>query len=85
MAETQNPTVIWKAWRDKKLMYLSITDDGPGATDEQFRALYDDSQVGGIQSELGFHLIRDLARIIHCGISVESDPASGTTITLAFA
>ncbi|MFT3795016.1 tetratricopeptide repeat protein [Flavobacterium sp.] len=81
---TENPKIDWKAWRDKKQVFLSVTDNGPGASDAQFKALYDDSEVGGIQSGLGLHLIRDLAKIIHCEISVESKPGTGTTFTLVF-
>lgn len=85
LAGTENPQIRWKAWCDKKQILLSIHDNGPGATDAQFKALYDQSEVVGIQSGLGLHLIRDLAKVIHCEIAVDSTIGSGTTITLAFA
>ena len=80
--EEKSATVNWKAWQEKNYTYLSISDNGNGATDEDFSALYDDSLVGGTQSGLGLHLIRDLAKIINCKISVESQVDIGTIFEL---
>lgn len=77
-----NPTINWKAWAENKQTYLSITDNGSGARQEQFKALYDDKEVAGIKSGLGLHLIRDLAKAINCRIKVKTQIDSGTTITL---
>ena len=85
LSETQNATIHWKAWTQNSQTFLSITDNGPGGTTDQFKALYDDTEVVGIKSGLGLHLIRDLAKAIHCSVSVESQPSSGTAFTLAFA
>jgi signal transduction histidine kinase len=82
--KTSNGNIIWKAWQENNKTYLSITDNGPGGTQEQFRALYDDSKVTGIKSGLGLHLIRDLAMAIDCKIEVDSKPNFGTTFTLMF-
>jgi signal transduction histidine kinase len=79
---TPNPTIVWKAWQENNISYLSITDNGPGAIQEQFKALYDDKEVVGIKTGLGLHLIRDLAKAIDCEISVDSKPGKGTTFTL---
>ena len=84
LVNTQNPKIILKAWHDNETDFISVTDNGPGVKEEQFRALYDEKEVVGIQSGLGLHLIRDLAKVIDCKISVESIPASGTTFTLSF-
>lgn len=81
-AVTSNPTIIWKAWQEKGKSYLSVSDNGPGASQEQFRALYNDKEVVGIKSGLGLHLIRDLAKAINCEIVVESNPEKGTTFQL---
>ena len=81
-SSTVNPTIIWKAWQENGISYLSITDNGPGGTEEQFRALYDDKEVIGIKSGLGLHLIRDLAKAINCEISVDSKQGIGTTFIL---
>ncbi|REG92917.1 ATP-binding protein [Flavobacterium aquicola] len=79
---TQNPTIVWKAWQENGKSYLSITDNGPGASQEQFKALYDETEVVGIKSGLGLHLIRDLAKAIFCEITVDSKINEKTTFTL---
>jgi signal transduction histidine kinase len=81
---TTNPKIIWKAWQENGTSYLSITDNGPGASEAQFKALYDDKEVVGIKSGLGLHLIRDLAKAIDCQVVVVSEPECGTTFTLNF-
>ena len=80
---TSNPKITWKAWQENGDSYLSIADNGPGATKEQFKALYDDKEVVGIKSGLGLHLIRDLAKAIDCTIEVKSSE-NGTNFTLKF-
>jgi signal transduction histidine kinase len=82
--KTQNGKIIWKAWNENNQTHLSITDNGKGGTQEQFKALYDDSEVIGIKSGLGLHLIRDLATAINCKIEVNSQQDSGTTFTIIF-
>jgi len=82
LKQTQNPTIIWQAWHENNHNYLSITDNGSGATSEEFKALYDDSQVMGIKTGLGLHLIRDLAKAIDCKITVKTALEEGTTFTL---
>ncbi len=81
-SSTPNPTITWKAWQENGVTYMSITDNGPGASLEKFKALYDDKEVVGIKTGLGLHLIRDLALAIDCSISVDSKINSGTTFTL---
>lgn len=80
--EIENPNIIWKAWQENGTSYLSISDNGKGASDEQFKALYNDKEVVGIKTGLGLHLIRDLAKAISCEISVDSKVNLGTTFTL---
>jgi len=82
--KTPNAKIIWKAWQENQKTYLSITDNGPGGTQEKFKALYDESEVIGIKSGLGLHLIRDLATAIHCKIEVNSKPDAGTTFIIVF-
>lgn len=82
--KTPNGKITWKAWQENRQTYLSITDNGPGGTKEQFKALYDDSEVIGIKSGLGLHLIRDLATAINCKIEVSSKPDFGTTFIILF-
>ena len=80
---TENPTIIWKAWQEKNKTYLSIRDNEPGSEKEKFRALYDETEVVGIKSGLGLHLIRDLAKAINCEISVNSIQNEGTTFVIS--
>ncbi|CAC9973889.1 ATP-binding protein [Flavobacterium panici] len=80
----ENPKIIWKAWQENNQIFLSITDNGAGGNQEKFKALYDDSEVIGIKSGLGLHLIRDLATAINCKIEVSSKPDFGTTFTIIF-
>ena len=58
-------------WQENGNSFLSITDNGPGASSEQFKALYDEKEVIGIKTGLGLHLIRDLAKAINCKILVD--------------
>ncbi len=74
--------IVWKAYKNNNSIFLSITDNGPGATQDQFKALYDDTEVVGIKTGLGLHLIRDLAKAIDCEISVDSKIGEGTTFIL---
>jgi signal transduction histidine kinase len=81
LEKTANPIIVWKAWKENDTVYLSVSDNGSGASREQFKALYDDKEVVGIKSGLGLHLIRDLAKAINCEIAVKSSE-NGTTFTL---
>ena len=45
LIKTESATIIWKAWQGNDLKFLSITDNGPGVKQEQFKALYDDTEV----------------------------------------
>lgn len=83
LAETEDAKVTWKAWQENNKKYLSISDNGPGGTQEQFKALYDDKEVVGIKTGLGLHLIRELAKAIDCSIDIKTQPGEGTTFILA--
>ncbi len=82
LINVSNPILIWKAFQENGTTILSITDNGKGANQDQFKALYDYKEVVGIKSGLGLHLIRDLAKAIDCEITVDSKINQGTTITL---
>lgn len=84
LEKTPNATIIWKSWEEKNQQFLSITDNGPGGTQGQFKALYDEKEVVGIKTGLGLHLIRDLAKAIDCEITVKTDKENGTTFVLSF-
>jgi signal transduction histidine kinase/tetratricopeptide (TPR) repeat protein len=79
---TENPTIIWKAWQTNNQSFLSVTDNGPGASEEKFNALFDEAEIGSTKSGLGLHLIRDMAKAIDCEITVDSEVGVGTTFSL---
>ncbi len=83
LVATPHAVIVWKAWEKDGKQYLSLTDNGPGATDQQLQALYDGSLPVGIKSGLGLHLVRDLARAISCAVTVQSAPGKGTEFQLS--
>jgi signal transduction histidine kinase/Tfp pilus assembly protein PilF len=83
LRNTENPTIIVKAFTKNGVSTISVADNGPGGTQEDFRALYDEKEVVGIKTGLGLHLIRDLSKAIGCTISVESESGKGTVFTLS--
>jgi signal transduction histidine kinase len=76
--------IEWKAWEANGIKYLSISDNGPGATDGQLKALYDDSAPIGIKTGLGLHIVRDMAKAIGCKIVVHPGINVGVKIELRF-
>ncbi|MFT3795009.1 tetratricopeptide repeat protein [Flavobacterium sp.] len=84
LEKTPNGTIVLNAFQSEGKVRIAVSDNGPGGTMEKFRALYDENQVVGIKTGLGLHLIRDLAKAIHCDIVVDTKVDSGTTFTLSF-
>lgn len=84
LEKSDQPHISWSARTEGNTTVLHITDNGPGASQHDFKALYDETEVVGIKTGLGLHLIRDLAKAIHCEIAVTTQPGNGTTITLTF-
>lgn len=83
LEKTPNAAILWKSWQENDRYYLSISDNGSGGTQEQFKALYDENEVVGIKTGLGLHLIRDLAKAIDCLITVETHQDRGTVFVLS--
>lgn len=83
LGKIENPVVHWSVAETRDSTILVIEDNGPGAAKSQFKALYDASEVVGIKTGLGLHLIRDLAQAIDCKVEVSTE-TSGTTISLIF-
>jgi signal transduction histidine kinase len=84
LEKVENPAIHWSVTETKNTTVLMIEDNGSGASKSQFKALYDASEVVGIKTGLGLHLIRDLAQAINCIVEVNTEPPSGTTISLIF-
>jgi len=77
-----NAVIEWKAKKEGNKTILSITDNGPGISDEQAKALFDDNIVANSKNGFGLHLIKDLAKAIRYKISVQSQWGQGTTFVL---
>jgi len=77
--------IAWKAWREGTQLFFSITDNGPGASDEQLRALYDESAPSGARTGLGLHIIRDLAKAIGCKVTYNAANGAGAEFILCLA
>ncbi|HMH22282.1 MAG TPA: tetratricopeptide repeat-containing sensor histidine kinase [Puia sp.] len=83
LKNTPDALIEWKARKDGNNTMLSITDNGPGISADQVKALYDDSVTANAKNGFGLHLIRDLAKAIRYKISIQSQPGMGTTFTLS--
>lgn len=81
-SSTTAPTIQWKAWKEDSHVYISITDNGTGASTEKFNALYNEDEIIASHSGLGLHLVRDMAKAINCELIVDSKIGKGTTILL---
>ncbi|WP_341900639.1 tetratricopeptide repeat-containing sensor histidine kinase [Fluviicola taffensis] len=84
LEKVKDPMIQWSVAETINSTILVIEDNGPGAAKSQFKALYDASEVVGIKTGLGLHLIRDLAQAIDCKVEVSTEQSSGTTISLIF-
>ena len=76
--------IEWHAWQEGASKYLSIKDNGPGATDEQLRPLYDETATMGIKNGLGLHIVRDMGKAIGCKVLVNTQLEKGVEIKLVF-
>lgn len=81
----EDATIIWKAENKDGKNILSVADNGSGIPENHLKALYDDTEVIGIKSGLGLHLIRDLAKAIDCKLEVKSEEGKGALFMLIFA
>jgi signal transduction histidine kinase len=77
--------IEWKAWEEENNVYLSISDNGPGVSSQQVKALYDETASSGAKTGLGLHIIRDLTKAIGCVITLNSQKKEGTEFVLCLA
>jgi signal transduction histidine kinase len=80
-----NGSVRWRAWEEGEYAWLSITDNGPGATEQQLQPLFDPGARVGIRSGLGLHIVRDMAIAVGCELQVLSPPEGGLELRLKMA
>jgi signal transduction histidine kinase len=83
LKDTPGATIEWKTAQENGKTILSITDNGPGISASQVKALYNEAAVANTKTGFGLHLIRDLAKAINCTISLEKGADNGTTFRLA--
>jgi signal transduction histidine kinase len=83
LAAVDSPLIEWKAWKENDLLLITVTDNGPGAGEEKFRALYDEQAMTHGGSGLGLHIIRDLSKAIGCTVECSSQSGKGTVFTLS--
>ncbi len=76
-------TIEWNATMQGDNTLLSITDNGPGISNENAKALFEDNITINAKTGFGFHLIKDLAKTMRYKISIQSHPETGTTFTLS--
>ncbi|WP_312076902.1 HAMP domain-containing sensor histidine kinase [Chryseobacterium sp.] len=80
--KTDEKKIIWKAFEEKDCSVLTISDNGKGASQEKFKALFDDTVAVGIKKGLGLHLIRDMSKAIGISLQVNSQDGIGSEISL---
>ena len=83
LKNTPGARIDWDAGKDGAKIILSITDNGPGMSNDNAKILSADSMAINAKIGFGLHLIRDLANAIRYEISVQSQPGEGTTFTLS--
>jgi len=83
LKNTPDAKIDWNAKKVGSNTILSITDNGPGISNENAKVLMEDNMAINAKSGFGLHLIRDLAKAIRYEISVQSKPGEGTTFTLS--
>lgn len=79
---TPGAVVEWTVWTDHNSVHFALSDNGPGVSAEQVKALYNENVSSGSKYGLGFHIIRDLARSIGCTIRVQPNKEAGTIFIL---
>lgn len=74
--------ISWKAVEKPEYVCLTISDNGHGASQEKFKALFDDKIAIGIKKGLGLHLIRDMSKAVGISLEVHSESGTGSDISL---
>lgn len=77
--------IEWNAVKQGENTLLSITDNGPGISEDNVKTLLGEGDNITINAKTGFglHLVKDLAKAMNYRISIHAQPESGTTFTLS--
>jgi signal transduction histidine kinase len=82
LKDRPDATIEWNAKNEGGNTVLSIADNGPGLPSEHAEKLYEESVAENARDGFGLHIIRDLAKAIHCQLDVKSEPGKGTIFSL---
>jgi signal transduction histidine kinase len=75
--------ITWNAYLKGENICITISDNGPGLSQEQAKQLFEKESVVNLRTGLGFHIIRDLAKAIGCQVSLINIASKGTHFELA--
>lgn len=82
LKKSAGAAIVWKAWKENNQLNLSITDNGPGMSEEQVKKFEENSTIGSSKQGLGLNLVKDMAHTIGCTITLSSKLGAGTTFRL---
>lgn len=82
VSQKTSARIEWKAFDEGGKTILSITDNGDGMNDEYISLLNTSAVTANAKTGFGLHLIRDLAKAIHCTVKVQANTGEGTTFYL---
>ena len=85
LKHTRGATITWKAWKENDQFKLSISDNGPGMSQEQVKNFEENLTIGSSKHGLGLNLVKDMAQTIGCTITLDSKSGAGTTFILTLA
>ena len=83
LLKIEGATITWKAWKENDQLKLTITDNGPGMTEEQTKNFEENLTIGSSKNGLGLNLVKDMAQTIGCSIKLNSTKGTGTTFVLS--
>jgi len=83
LLKIEGATITWKAWKENDQLKLTITDNGPGMTEEQIKNFEENLTIGSSKNGLGLNLVKDMAQTIGCSIKLNSTKGTGTTFVLS--
>jgi len=82
LKDQPDATIEWNAKKEGDNTVLSIADNGPGLSFEHQETLHEALVAENARDGFGLHVVRDLAKAIHCRLDVRSEPGKGTTFSL---
>lgn len=78
-----DPRIELKAWNDGATVFISVTDNGPGISNEKAATFFEGVNSNDSRHGLGLLIIRDLAKAINCRLAL-GQVNQGMQVLLAF-